>query len=135
MDTSRIELIIEGTLNLLGSPALPVTFSSNRTARPPLAGDWYGIRLTDTADSTVTIHDLVVEFAVRGIWGYPGSHQDIVDCVVRDMTGDGIWMEYGNGVRDVLDPGMLISGNTVERTGADRLRHPGLPVRQQRQLE
>ncbi len=119
VDTSRIELIIQGTLDLQGSAVLPVTFTSNRVLPAvPTAGDWYGIRLLDTADSTVAVHDAVIEAAVRGIWGYPGSHQDIRDCVVRDMTQDGMYLQFGGGARDVADPGMEISGNTVERTGS-----------------
>jgi hypothetical protein len=118
VDTSKIELIIGGTLDLQSSAVLPVTFTSNRTLPDlPTAGDWYGIRLLDTADSTVTIHDAVIEAGVRGIWGYPDSHQDVIDCIVRDMTDDGIYMQYGGGVRGGGDPGMEISGNTVERTG------------------
>ncbi len=119
VDSSRIELIIQGTLDLQGSPSLPVTFTSDRTAPAvPTAGDWYGIRLTDTADSAFPIHDAIIEAAVRGIWSYPGSHQDVIDCTVRDVTDDGIHMEFGSGVRDVADPGIEITGNTVERTGA-----------------
>jgi len=119
LDASKIELIIEGTLDLQGSPALPITFTSDRSLPAvPTAGDWYGIRLLDSADSTVTIHDIIVEAAVRGIWGYPGSHQDVVDCIVQDMTQHGIYMQFGNRDRDIADPGMLISGNTVQRTGS-----------------
>ncbi|MBD3869453.1 MAG: right-handed parallel beta-helix repeat-containing protein, partial [Acidobacteria bacterium] len=119
LDASKIELIIEGTFNLQSSPALPATFTSDRTLPAvPTAGDWYGIRLLDTADSAVTIHDILVEAAVRGIWGYPGSHHDVVDCIVQDMTQDGIYMQFGNLNRDLADPGILISGNTVQRTGS-----------------
>jgi len=124
LDTSRIELIVEGTLNLQGTADLPVTFSSTQPV--PDAGDWYGIRLTDTADSTVVIHDLIVEAAVRGIWSYPGSHQDVVDCTVRDTIDHGIYMQFGGSPRDVADPGILLSGNTVERTGPHTyVIHPG----------
>ncbi len=73
--------------------------------------------MTDTADNTFVLHDLVVEFGVLGIQGHEGSHQDVVDCTVRDTSVDGIYLEYGAGVRDILDPGLLVSGNTVERTG------------------
>jgi hypothetical protein len=125
VDPSRIELIVDGTLDLGGSAGSPVTFTSSRTP-DPVPGDWHGIRWTDTADSGVTIHDLVVEFGVRGIESTSGSHQDVVDCVVRDMSEDGIWLEFGPGVRDPGDPGMTVSGNTVERTGAG---HRGIHLR------
>ena len=125
LDIARVELIVAGTLNLQGSAGSPVTFTSDRMPGP-IPGDWYGIRLTDTADSTVTIHDLVVEFGIRGIWSSSGSHQDVVDCVVRDMTTDGIYLQFGNGVRDGGDPGMWVSGNTVERTGGS---HFGIYLR------
>ncbi len=118
-DPSRIELIIRGTLDLLGSPTAPVTFTSHRTT-DPLAGDWYGIRLTNWSNSAFPLHDAIVEYGVRGIWSDIGSHQDVVDCIVRDMTGDGIYLQYGLGERDNTDPGMLISGNDVQRTGAGK---------------
>ncbi|MBD3868652.1 MAG: right-handed parallel beta-helix repeat-containing protein [Acidobacteria bacterium] len=118
LDTARIELIIEGTLNLEGTPSLPVTFTSNqRRPQVPTAGDWYGIRMTNTADSTITIHDLIIEAGVAGFSANAGSHQDIVNCTVRDMTSKGIYMEFGEEPRDGADPGILISGNTLEGTG------------------
>ena len=118
-DPSRIELIIRGTLDLLGSPTAPVTFTSHRTT-DPLAGDWYGIRLTNWSNSAFPFHDAIVEYGVRGIWSDIGSHQDVVDLIVPDMTGDGIYLQYGLGERDNTDPGMLISGNDVQRTGAGK---------------
>ena len=33
------------------------------------------------------------------------------------MTQDGIYLEFGDGIRDAADPGMRVSGNIVERTG------------------
>ena len=124
---------MEGALDLQGTDLSPTPSTSDRSPEP-IPGDWYGIRMTDTADNTFVLHDLVVEFGVLGIQGHEGSHQDVVDCTVRDTSVDGIYLEYGAGVRDILDPGLLVSGNTVERTGlhyAIKIERTG----EERQLE
>ena len=41
------------------------------------------------------------------------------------MTQDGIYLQFGDGVRDGGDPGLLVSGNTVQRTGSS---HYGIYV-------
>ncbi len=44
VDPSRIELIVEGALDLQGTGVSPMLFTSDRSP-DPIPGDWYGIRL------------------------------------------------------------------------------------------
>ena len=81
------ELIVEGTLDLRGTGAAPAIFTSDRTPTP-VPGDWYGIRLTDTADTAATVHDLVVEFAVGQFDRDPDA-----DSVSMDPSDGGGWCE------------------------------------------
>lgn len=59
VDEARIELIVEGSLQLTGAPASIAIEDVTGTASP---GEWYGIRLTDTA-TTLDISGAVIRHA------------------------------------------------------------------------
>src|SRR5687767_11094202 len=60
-DTSRVELIVQGTLVATGTQGSPITFTSQGTA----AGAWYGIRIAGGTGSTVGYAN--INEASRGI--------------------------------------------------------------------
>ena len=56
-NTSRSELVVEGSLEALGTEASPIVFTSS--SANPAKGDWYGIRVvTDASNESIARHNL-----------------------------------------------------------------------------
>lgn len=91
VDVNFVEFIVEGSLNVNGTCALPVEFSSN--------GGWYGIRELPGA-TVCQLTDVRIRGAFRGVT-HAGSvldleNVDIDDCGVDlDMTGGGAYTLQG----------------------------------------
>jgi len=66
---NRIELIVAGSLNAVGTESQPIVFTSwpPSPATPPQRGDWHGIRLVGGADQVLNLSHCTVEFAVNGV--------------------------------------------------------------------
>ncbi|MFO0598045.1 MAG: hypothetical protein U0228_22275 [Myxococcaceae bacterium] len=63
-DTTRVELIVRGTLSVTGTTAMPATLSSAGAS----AGSWVGVRVE--ASGTMNASGLVVERATAGVDAY-----------------------------------------------------------------
>jgi parallel beta-helix repeat protein len=81
VDTSRSELLIQGTLIAQGSPSEPIVFTSN--ADDPQPGDWYGIRFLDSSvDSACVVQNCHLSYAQMGIYceqASPAISQNQID--------------------------------------------------------
>lgn len=101
-----IALNINGGLQVLGTPASPVTFTSNNSPAAP--GDWVGIRLNpgSTANS---LDNAVIEYANVGIQ-VDGTQAQISNSTIREIRGH--WSSKGiafmNGAGGVVEGSSLI---------------------------
>ena len=65
-NSSRSELIVEGTLSAVGTAGSPIVFTSS--SANPAKGDWYGIRvLINAANGAVTLSHCTVEYSSLGV--------------------------------------------------------------------
>jgi hypothetical protein len=67
-NTTRSELIVQGTLNAIGNENHYITFTSSRPVPHHEAGDWYGITFRE--NSNLTMRYCNVEYANAGVYGF-----------------------------------------------------------------
>jgi hypothetical protein len=113
LDNNRIEIILNGgTLNLQGTQASPVTFTSARTTKAP--GDWYGIRLKS---GDISLANCVVEFASEGIRFESTDTRfntyALAGVTVQRCTGNGVWTTSGQFAQPLLMNDFQLIGNAV----------------------
>ena len=80
-DTSHVEIIVHGQLNVNGTSASPVRFTSATTT----IGSWYGLVL-DSAE-TVSIQGAEVSLARQGVYVLSGSPNLTGSGLVRNIYG------------------------------------------------
>ena len=117
-NVDRAELIIEGSLNAVGTDLSGISFTSSSTT--PATGDWHGIRVVTTGTSeTVTMAYCTVSYGDLGIdvrADGPGATAavSITHCMVQDTLGTGIFV-YGmnnGGQVTVTVNDNIVSNNT-----------------------
>jgi hypothetical protein len=98
---SDSELLVKGTLSVLGTADAPVVLSSSNAVAA--AGDWGGIYLETNADLTLT-------YAHLSYTGYGINSANYIDSVKithsrLEFSGDGIRVRYtsGNSLRVITD--------------------------------
>ncbi len=106
-NTSACELIINGSLEVLGTPANPVLFTSS--SHNPSSGDWYGIRFEpETDNDTAVIENAVIEYAWYGCYSYSTVNNRLVSLSIKNsdisyMGYDGIYMYAGGGADFIVE--------------------------------
>ena len=99
-NTSRSELIVNGSLIINGTETSPVTFTSNASVKA--AGDWQGIKFTRNAGSVLQIDHAVIEYSNYGIQYSTAGGADslsITNSTIRESLGKGVYIEVsGSGV-------------------------------------
>ena len=87
-DSSRVELIVEGVLDVAGSSGNEVELHSGEPS--PAAADWYGIRFQDTAESSdSTLTHAVIEHVQYGM-RLTNSSPSLEDVEIRQVYYTGI---------------------------------------------
>ncbi|MEO7095522.1 MAG: right-handed parallel beta-helix repeat-containing protein, partial [Polyangiales bacterium] len=105
LNTTRIELTIDGTLHVNGTTAKPVTFKSSS----PSAGTWYGVVVTGTATDIQLAH-LDVQSAIYGITSQAaGTELHTSYVAVSSSSSYGVWLRAGSPTLDTLSA--ISSGN------------------------
>jgi hypothetical protein len=95
-------ITVNGTLNIQGTAAAPVVFTSGKTA--PKVGDWGGLIITGTA-TDVSIDYAIIEYAGTGLTFGPDSRGTVRHSTIRNNT---------NGVSvDLRAAPRLIESNTL----------------------
>ena len=112
-NTSRIELIVDGSLTADGSSS-PIVFTS--TSGSKAKGDWYGIRVKDeSSDKTVTLSHVTVEYAQKGVDLSANTYAcnvNIIDSSFSYLSGDAIYIYGESGATINLN----VNGNSVSDT-------------------
>ncbi|MFX1587268.1 MAG: NosD domain-containing protein [Promethearchaeota archaeon] len=88
---ARLSLFIAGTINALGAPDQQIWFTSD--AEPPINGDWDGIYMNGTTDSTFNY--TVIEYGLVGIVQFY-SESIVANSIVRWVNTEGLYAEYSN---------------------------------------
>jgi hypothetical protein len=97
LNTSRTELTVNGSLDVQGTAANPVTFAAQTGTSP---GTWYGIVITGTATGA-TIEHATIEHAYRGITNQmTGAVLTMRDSTVSDTSSYGIFLTAGSADLD-----------------------------------
>ena len=81
------ELLVEGTISVLGTAAEPVTFTSSETA--PTKGDWGGIRHNQTG----VFEHAILEYSGYGIYA-ENAHLTVQNSKINSSGGYGIRGSY-----------------------------------------
>jgi hypothetical protein len=118
--TAGVSLTISGTLQAIGLPSQPITFTSDLEV--PAPGDWSGLHfVAGSSDSSLT--GFVVEYATAGVvvLARPGDTVSpaFTDCIVRHNSMRGIQIEgVAKGcVQGLAQP--TITGCLVEHNGGE----------------
>lgn len=93
--SSSMELLIEGTLDVNGTPQNPVIFTSSSLV--PSAGDWSGIILDEFSTNNI-IDGAIVEYAITGIDVKATSNNTLItNSVIRINNTYGINFNLAGG--------------------------------------
>ena len=118
--TAGVSLTISGTLQAIGLPSQPITFTSD--LEEPAPGDWSGLHfVAGSSDSSLAW--CVVEYATAGVvvLARPGDtvSPEFTDCIVRHNSARGIHVEgVAKGcVQGLAQP--TITGCLVEDNGGE----------------
>ncbi len=114
-DTSRIELIVNGTLSAEGTEALPIVFTSD--AGSPAAGDWSGIRLAPGASGAdLILRHCTVQYCKTGVDYQSSGYAAAIEldtCTVEHTIQDGVYVYATSGAKLTLN----LTGSTIHHTG------------------
>jgi len=95
-NTSRVELVIDGALDVNGTAANPVTFRSSTTT----AGTWYGVIVSPSATS-VSFEHASIQHAIFGlVTQAPGMVLQTSDLTIQSASSHGLFVRAGNPVLD-----------------------------------
>lgn len=109
--TDNAQVAVDGELNLQGTSANPVIFTSQNAS--PAISNWKGIRLNNTSVPHNWSH-IQVEYAKDGIYVEDGVTLNLTDCVLRSNY---------TGIK--FDPG---TGGSVERCLIEDNSHFGIHI-------
>jgi len=119
---SSMDLLVEGTLDVNGTPQNPVVFTSSNPI--PAAGDWGGIKL-ETLSTNSIIDGAVIEYAVHGVEVKATSNDSVItNSVIRDNNTSGIYFNLAGGAAS----NNVISGHTIQSTAAGILVQKASPL-------
>jgi len=105
---TSMDLIIDGTLLVNGTPTNPVIFTSSNPF--PLAGDWSGIKLEALSINNV-IDGAVVEYAITGIEVKATSNDSLItNSAIRNNSISGIYFNLASGTAS----NNVINGHTID---------------------
>jgi MYXO-CTERM domain-containing protein len=97
-NTSRVELIINGTLDVNGTAAQPVTFRSTTTT----AGSWYGVIVSPSATS-VSFEHATIQHAIYGVMAQaPGAVLETSNLTIQSASTYGLYLRAGSPTLDRL---------------------------------
>ncbi|TNE45195.1 MAG: right-handed parallel beta-helix repeat-containing protein, partial [Deltaproteobacteria bacterium] len=88
LDTSRVEIIVNGVLRAVGSPNSKIVFKGPSTSK----GVWYGIRVPSGGTATLTY--ATVESARNGIYGEGGT-LDLSELEIKNCSESGLYVTAG----------------------------------------
>lgn len=116
---ARTELVVNGTLDVRGTPAAPVLMRSFNRMNPT-ADDWLGIRVAETAPAQ-TLQDMTVlharvPFSLASTAGVTLSHVE-----TRLTSGTAVLVESGAGPT-VVERSRLLGGARGIRVNGNRAR-------------
>ncbi len=97
VDTSHVELWVNGPLTIQGRSERPVEFVSwNGTEESGVPGSWFGIFVTDTAGVKATVNHCEIRDAGTGL----STHRDmdIANCVIENCSAHGVAIAYADSV-------------------------------------
>jgi cysteine-rich repeat protein/parallel beta-helix repeat protein len=95
-NTTRVELLIDGALDVNGTVANPVTFRSTTTT----AGTWYGVIASPSATS-VSLEHANIQHAIFGlVTQAPGTVLQTSDLTIQSSSSHGLFLRAGNPVLD-----------------------------------
>ncbi|MBN1308871.1 MAG: LEPR-XLL domain-containing protein, partial [Chitinispirillaceae bacterium] len=119
-DTSRSELIVNGSLISIGTADASIQFTS--AAATPARGHWGGIRATWGAlwHETFVLDYCIVDYATTGVYfrGNAGiQSMRVNNTTVRNGTGTGIYAAAYSGASVTVE----VKDNTVSGNGASGL--------------
>ncbi|HWO17217.1 MAG TPA: right-handed parallel beta-helix repeat-containing protein [Kofleriaceae bacterium] len=93
---TRVELIIDGALDVNGTAAQPVTFRSSSTT----SGSWYGILVNATA-TAVSFDQATVQNAIYGVTSQvPGAVLQTSNLTLQSAQSYGLYLRAGNPTLD-----------------------------------
>ncbi|MEM6931006.1 MAG: right-handed parallel beta-helix repeat-containing protein, partial [Myxococcota bacterium] len=109
-DANRVEIIVDGTLDVTGTPANPVRFVADVGTSTQT---WYGIRVS--AGGTATLTDLELRDSIHGVRSLGST--TITGLTALNNSSSGVWAEAGATLvtdSDITDStyGLRASGST-----------------------
>ncbi|TCK18886.1 parallel beta-helix repeat protein [Thiogranum longum] len=117
----NVGLVINGELQVLGSPEQPVTFTSSNQAAP-VKGIWTGIQFGATSGNSV-IDGAVIEWAVNGITASTASNLVVTNSNIRNYSVSGI--SFSGGSTGSITNNVI---NNFDQTGSGILVDQSSPL-------
>jgi len=116
LDTNRVELTVNGTLDVAGTETAPVQFEAHSGQSK---GTWYGIVVTDSA-TTASIDHAVIEHAVHGVASLAdGTVLSMSDVLVQTTSSSCIYVTKGHATLDGVTA-TDCSSSAIEISGTGR---------------
>ena len=95
LNPSRVELIIDGALDVNGTAASPVTFHSSSTS----SGSWYGV-LVNPGATSVSFEHAVIQHANYGVISdAPGTVLAAANLTVQLASSHGLLLRAGEAIK------------------------------------
>ena len=114
-NTSRSELIVQGSLSAEGTESQPIRFTS--TAQTPAAGNWHGIRMvTATRNESLTLRHCVIEYSNLGLdaRGTTFSGTYVIDhSTIQYTAGNGVYIDARSG----SNPSLSVTNSAITGNG------------------
>jgi cysteine-rich repeat protein/parallel beta-helix repeat protein len=127
-NTTRVEITVNGNLDVNGTAQAPVTFKATSTS----TGTWYGIIATNVA-TQVDLQYADIQSSIYGVTAEATSNQVVLANVnVSSASSYGLWLRggapsvtatkvigsgsYGIYITDTADP--VITGSTIRDSGS-----------------
>ena len=122
-DTSRIEMIVHGTLNSIGTEESPVVFTSS--SGNPTAGDWHGIRfMPEDSLGELNLEHCAIEYTNKAVDVQVDNQSDtdqsnivrLQSCILKDTIADGLYVYvYGSSYLAHVD--LNLADCVIQDTG------------------
>jgi hypothetical protein len=115
--SGNYSLTVHGTLRALGTATNPIVFTSNKPQ--PSLGDWNTIGFVGAQNETMTLKNVVVEYATNGMTVQSVGITQIESSRIRNNSASGVYvvgrsnLSMRSSVMEHNENGVLTSGESV----------------------
>jgi len=122
-DSTGIEIVVDGELDVQGRRDHPVTFTSDKTT--PSTSDWGGFRLRET--STSSIANASIAWARYAVRAEDAAALSLEGLTMTDLLGDGLYLQESTWA-DLTDVAVHRANRGIYLAGGASARATGCTI-------